>query len=398
VSDDPTDMGPACRGPDDPKEPIPYYGKYRGRVESNLDEELMGRIQVTCPAVMGLRLGWAMPCVPYAGPGVGFYAIPPIGADVWVEFEGGDPNYPIWSGCFWQPGEIPIPPGDPNTKCMVTTACRWVMNDLLEEGGGIAIEVNLAAAATATAEEAQSAAAAAADVGFAAADAAAGAAGGLGPEGAAAADESAEAAGDAEEAASDAEWAAMEAETADDEIAAEAGEDPGVYSIVIKMTGITIAVPLAEINMTPETITATVPESVINMTSADITITVPESVITLTPEQIIATCPPGLVAIGPEAITLSIADTNQVLSEAAIEIEAPTTSITSIVEVEGNSSFTGSVEVEGNTSLLGLLEVDGANIEMAAAAIELNAADNNVLGMMTVEGDIIMDGMQVLAI
>lgn len=391
-------MGPACRGPDDPKEPIPYYGKYRGRVESNVDEELMGRIQVTCPAVMGLRLGWAMPCVPYAGPGVGFYAIPPIGADVWVEFEGGDPNYPIWSGCFWQPGEIPIPPGDPNTKCMVTTACRIVMNDLLEEGGGIAIEVNLAAAATATAEEAQSAAAAAADVGFAAADAAAGAAGGLGPEGAAAADEGAEAAGDAEEAAADAEWAAMEAETADDEIAAEVGEDPGVYSMVIKMTGITIATPMAEINMTPETITATVPESVINMTSAEITLTVPESVITLTPEQIIATCPPGLVAIGPEAVTLSIADTNQVLSEAAIEIEAPTTSITSIVEVEGNSSFTGSVEVEGNTSLLGLLEVDGANIEMAAAAIELNAADNNVLGMMTVEGDIIMDGMQVLAI
>ena len=59
---------------------------------------------------------------------------------------------------------------------------------------------------------------------------------------------------------------------------------------------------------------------------------------------------------------------------------------------------TGAVEVEGNTSLLGLLEVDGANLEMAAAAIELNAADNNVLGAMTVEGDIIMDGMQVLAI
>ena len=395
---DPTDMGAACKGPDEPDKPVPYFGKYRGRVESNLDEELMGRIQVTCPAVMGLRLGWAMPCVPYAGPGVGFYAIPPIGADVWVEFEGGDPNYPIWSGCFWQAGEIPIPPGDPNTKCLVTTACRVVLNDLLEEGGGIAIEVNLAAAATATAEEAQSAAAAAADVGFAAADAAAGAAGGLGPEAAAAADESAEAAGDAEEAAADAEWAAMETETADDEIAAEVGEDPGVYSMVIKMTGITIATPMAEINMTPETITATVPEAVINMTSADITITVPESVITLTPEQIIATCPPGLVAIGPEAITLSIADTNQVLSEAAIEIEAPTTSITSVVEVEGNSSFTGSVEVEGNTSLLGLLEVDGANIEMAAAAIELNAADINELGFVSVEGDIVMDGAQVLAL
>ena len=391
-------MGPACRGPDEPDKPVPYYGKYRGRVESNLDEELMGRIQVTCPAVMGLRLGWAMPCAPYAGPGVGFYAIPPIGADVWVEFEGGDPNYPIWAGCFWQPGEIPIPPGDPNTKCFVTTACRMVMNDLLEEGGGWSVEVNLAAAATATAEEAQSAADAAADVGFAAADAAAGLAGGLGPEGAAAADASAAAAGDAEVAASDAEWAAMEAETVDDEIAEAAGEDPGVYSIVISLTGITLAAPMAEIMMTPESIMVTVPESVLTLTSGDITLTVPESVITVTPGQIIASCTPGLVAIGPEAITLSIADTNQVLSEEGIEIEAPTTSITGTVEVEGESSFTGSVEVEGNTSLLGALEVDGANIEMAAAAIELNAADNNVLGAMTVEGDILMDGLQVVAL
>jgi len=396
--EDATNMGSACRGPDEPDKPVPFYGKYRGRVESNLDEELMGRIQVTCPDVMGLRLGWAMPCVPYAGPGVGFYAIPPIGADVWVEFEGGDPNYPIWTGCFWQPGEIPIPPGDPNTKCWVTTACRVVMNDLLEEGGGVAILVDLAAAATATAEEAQSAADAADDVAIAAADTTAGITGGLGPETAVAADEAADATGDAEAAASDAEWAAMEAETADDEVAEEVGEDPGIYSIVINLTGITIAVPVAEIKMTPESIMATVPEAVINMVSAEISMTVPEADLTMTAAEIVATVPPALISIGPEAITLDIADTNQVLTEEGIEIEAPTTSITGTFEVEGNSSFTGSVEVEGNTSLLGVLEVDGANIEMAALAIELNAADNNVLGAMTVEGDIIMDGMQVLAI
>jgi hypothetical protein len=213
-----------------------------------------------------------------------------------------------------------------------------------------------------------------------------------------AADEAAEATGDAEVAASDAEWVAMETETVEDDVAEEVGEEPGIYSIVINLTGITIAVPVAEIKMTPETIIATVPESIITITSADMTLTVPEAVITLTPAEIVSTVPPALISIGPEAITLDIADTNQVLSEAGIEIEAPTTSITGLFEVEGNSSFTGSVEVEGNTSLLGLLEVDGANIEMAAAAIELNAADNNVLGLLSVEGDILMDGAQVLAI
>lgn len=37
----------------------------------------------------------------------GFYTIPPIGALVWIEFEGGDPTYPIWSGCFWNTGQVP---------------------------------------------------------------------------------------------------------------------------------------------------------------------------------------------------------------------------------------------------------------------------------------------------
>jgi hypothetical protein len=383
--------------PQEPPGRMPtYYGKYRGRVEANLDEELMGRIQVSCPAVPGLRLGWAMPCVPYAGPGVGWFAIPPIGADVWVEFEGGDPNYPIWSGCFWQPGEIPIPPGDPNTKAFVTTACRMVMNDLVEAGGGWSVEVDLAAAAIATSEEAQSASAEGADAGIMAADAAVDASGSA--IAASTAGVAADAVGDAEAAASDAEWAAMEAETVEDDAAEAAGEVPGVYSIVIDLAGITVSAPISEIRMTPETITLTVPESVMNMTSGSVTITVPEATLSITPPEILATVPPGIVSIGPEAVVLSIADTNQALSEPGIEIEAPTTSITGIVEIEGNTSVTGSFEVEGNSSLLGTVEIDGLNVEVAAPAIELNAADINELGFVSVEGDIVMDGAQVLAI
>lgn len=82
-------------------------GKYRGTVVDNADPSKRGRLKVHCPAALGTTQPWAMPCVPYAGPGVGLVALPPVGAGVWVEFEGGDPSYPIWVGCFWADGEAP---------------------------------------------------------------------------------------------------------------------------------------------------------------------------------------------------------------------------------------------------------------------------------------------------
>lgn len=84
-----------------------YFGKYRGMVKDNKDPLGIGRILATLPAVPGMTLNWALPCSPYAGKDVGFYTIPPVGAKVWIEFEGGDPTYPLWSGCFWQKGEVP---------------------------------------------------------------------------------------------------------------------------------------------------------------------------------------------------------------------------------------------------------------------------------------------------
>jgi uncharacterized protein involved in type VI secretion and phage assembly len=85
-----------------------FYGKYRGKVTANKDELRLGRIRATVPAVFGSdrETGWALPAVPYAGKGVGFFFIPPEKANVWIEFEGGDPDIPIWSGCFWDKGEI----------------------------------------------------------------------------------------------------------------------------------------------------------------------------------------------------------------------------------------------------------------------------------------------------
>jgi len=122
-----------------------FFGKYRGHVENNIDPQQMGRVQVSVPAVLGEgTLSWAMPCVPYAGSGVGLFAIPPNGANVWVEFEGGDPDYPIWSGCFWGLGEVPALPAIAEMKVLKTAAGTITVNDL-PGVGGIKIETILGA-------------------------------------------------------------------------------------------------------------------------------------------------------------------------------------------------------------------------------------------------------------
>lgn len=84
-----------------------FYGKYRGFVENNEDPEKLGRLLVKVPSVLGDKVAvWAFPCVPYGGmANQGFFFIPEKKAGVWIEFEEGDPEFPIWVGTFWsKPG------------------------------------------------------------------------------------------------------------------------------------------------------------------------------------------------------------------------------------------------------------------------------------------------------
>jgi len=79
-----------------------FFGKYRGLVLHNLDPEQRGRIQAQVPDVLGLvSTTWAMPSVPCNLPKKAGSALPKIGAGVWIEFEQGNPDNPIWSGCFF---------------------------------------------------------------------------------------------------------------------------------------------------------------------------------------------------------------------------------------------------------------------------------------------------------
>lgn len=79
-----------------------YYGKYRGTVINNIDPMQIGRLQAMVPDVSSLiPSSWAMPCLPVGGLQMGMFTVPPIGAGVWIEFEQGNPDYPIWTGCFY---------------------------------------------------------------------------------------------------------------------------------------------------------------------------------------------------------------------------------------------------------------------------------------------------------
>jgi uncharacterized protein involved in type VI secretion and phage assembly len=113
-----------------------YFGKYRGKVANNVDPLQLGRIQVKVPSVLGDgQMSWAMPCVPFAGSGVGFFAIPPNDANVWVEFEGGNPDFPIWSGCFWGQGEVPAQPAVAQLMIIKTNAGTITLSELPGIGG-----------------------------------------------------------------------------------------------------------------------------------------------------------------------------------------------------------------------------------------------------------------------
>jgi hypothetical protein len=124
-----------------------YYGKYRGTVLNNLDPQRLGRLLVQVPDVTGLvPTTWAEPCVPLAGPTgppMGVYLVPPIGAGVWVEFEQGDPERPIWVGCRWGgPSDIPPLaqaglPGSPSIILQTAGQNTLVISDVPGPTGGI---------------------------------------------------------------------------------------------------------------------------------------------------------------------------------------------------------------------------------------------------------------------
>jgi uncharacterized protein involved in type VI secretion and phage assembly len=124
-----------------------YYGKYRGTVLNNVDPMQMGRLMVMVPDVNALTPAtWAMPCAPVAGLQAGLFSVPPIGGGVWVEFEQGDLDYPIWVGAYWgSAGEVPalaktVPPAVNGLTIQTTLQNGLVISDLPGPTGGIMLK------------------------------------------------------------------------------------------------------------------------------------------------------------------------------------------------------------------------------------------------------------------
>jgi len=89
---------------------------------------------------------WAMPCFPIAGKQMGAYFIPQIGSGVWVEFEQGDPDYPVWTGCYYGiAAEVPAlalagNPASPSIVLQTALQNSVVISDLPGPTGGIMLK------------------------------------------------------------------------------------------------------------------------------------------------------------------------------------------------------------------------------------------------------------------
>lgn len=123
-----------------------HFGKYRGTVAFNVDPQQMGRIQAIVPGVTGLIPStWALPCVPFAGKQSGVFVVPAIGSAVWIEYEQGDLDYPIWTGGFWgSAAEVPAialagNPLSPSIVLQTGLGNSITLSDLPGPAGGIQI-------------------------------------------------------------------------------------------------------------------------------------------------------------------------------------------------------------------------------------------------------------------
>jgi hypothetical protein len=107
-----------------------YYGKYAGLVTDNEDPEQRGQIKVQVPAVLAEVEAWARPCLPY-----GHFFVPPTGAQVWVEFEAGHTDYPIWVGVWYLAANVPpeakLTP--PDNRVVKTVSGHTI--EIMDQGG-----------------------------------------------------------------------------------------------------------------------------------------------------------------------------------------------------------------------------------------------------------------------
>lgn len=120
-----------------------YYGVYRAKVINNADPDNLGRVILHCEQVHGKDYPevWAWPETPYAGNGFGFWAIPDKDDYVYVRFDHGRPDKPIWHGGWW--GEDDVTDDDMTTKKVVLVVKEGMKIVLDRESQTVLIEQSL---------------------------------------------------------------------------------------------------------------------------------------------------------------------------------------------------------------------------------------------------------------
>jgi Type VI secretion system/phage-baseplate injector OB domain len=115
-----------------------YTAKYTGIVQDNADDQKLGHLKVSVPAVFPPdEQVVARPALPF-----GHFFVPETEAKVWIEFEGGDPGLPLWTGVQYVAGEwAQEAEADPPEKRAIKTAAGHLIlfND---KGGDEAIEIH----------------------------------------------------------------------------------------------------------------------------------------------------------------------------------------------------------------------------------------------------------------
>jgi len=109
-----------------------YYSSYRGFVVDNDDPKGLNRIKIISPIIDSFdntEGAWAYPKTNWGGKGYGFNILPQKGDMIWVEFEHGDLNYPIWSFASYGTDEKPTEFDSPNKYGFKTPAGSIIIID-----------------------------------------------------------------------------------------------------------------------------------------------------------------------------------------------------------------------------------------------------------------------------
>lgn len=126
-----------------------FFGRYRGQVVDNQDPLKRGRLRVSVPDVLqDLTSTWALPSMPVTGSQMGIWALPPVGAAIWVEFEQGDAGYAVWTGGWWaNDSDVPTQahaedPDRGNILLQTSGGTYVLLSDTAGDPGGIHLSVN----------------------------------------------------------------------------------------------------------------------------------------------------------------------------------------------------------------------------------------------------------------